>query len=108
MTEPAQAAQAPWRDPGRSIFDARMVDLVRRLATYPRTRADEMSAEDMRVMCRDAVAIYDALPLTVPVMPRVPAALVKHPHGLGSQQYVDGWNACRDAMLSYVKERNPS
>lgn len=38
---------------------ARMVDIVRHLARYPATRADEMSAHDMRDMCRDAVRYYD-------------------------------------------------
>jgi len=37
----------------------------------------------------------------------VPAELTKHPDTMASQQFVDGWNACRDAMLAVsVQSKN--
>lgn len=38
-----------------------------------------------------------------PVAPKVPDEMTKHPDGMASQQFVDGWNACREAMLSAKK-----
>lgn len=48
-----------------------------------------VSVKDMRDLIN--MAISPAL---------APSALVKHPDTMASQQFVDGWNACRDAMVS--------
>lgn len=57
--QPQAAQLVPLNCIGRSQMDARMVEIVRHLSKYPATRADEMSAEVMREICRDAVRIYD-------------------------------------------------
>ena len=62
---PAQPAPMPWQcHQQQSAHDRRMVDIVRHLSMYPATRADEMTVESIRAMCRDAVAIYDGQPAT--------------------------------------------
>ena len=43
----------------RSIYEARLADLVRRMSLYPRRASEELSSETMRSMCADAIKIYD-------------------------------------------------
>jgi hypothetical protein len=62
----------------RTPADQRMVDIVRRLARYPATRSDEMSAHDMRDLCKLAVDAYDSVMLAASPAAAAPRRGTRH------------------------------
>lgn len=57
---PASKSEQPTPPSVTAGVEKELVEALKRMANYPKTRRDEMSVESMRILAREALAAYEA------------------------------------------------